>query len=67
MTRLRFKCEACGATFPRVDGWNPEEEMQAAFPEGIPEEERAEVCDDCWRGMREAFPSLDARYKLEGR
>jgi len=31
-----------------------------------PDAEFVAVCNECWEGMRRAFPTLDARLKLEG-
>ena len=58
-------CAACGFVFI---GISTEEEMEAerqAFAD-TPDAPLEVVCDDCFKAMREQFPSLDARLKLEG-
>jgi hypothetical protein len=61
-----FVCDGCGNEFQIVDGWDAEAEAAAAFPEGLAAEQRSQVCEDCWTAMRDAFPTLAARYKLAG-
>lgn len=61
----KFTCEACGGTF---DSDSTPEEIAAeeqAFAD-VPDAPMAVVCEECWRGMRTAFPTLDARFRLQG-
>ena len=60
-----FTCEACGGTFVS-DATEHDLKREAAAFSDVPDAPMAAVCDDCWQGMRAAFPSLDARLKLEG-
>lgn len=60
-----FRCEACGGTF---ESDRPEAELareEAAYAD-YPDAPMAEVCDLCFENLRAAFPTLDARLKLEG-
>lgn len=46
-----YTCEECGETFEAE--WSDEEaqaEARALFP-GVPQEDMAVVCDDCWQGI----------------
>lgn len=61
-----FTCAACGGEFNRL---TPEAEARAEAEATFrPEEiaDPAEVCEDCWRAMREQMPDLDARYQEQG-
>jgi hypothetical protein len=54
MARLKtneYKCEACGGVFEK--GWSDDEavaELDATFG-GVPVEDCAIICDDCYRKM----------------
>jgi rubredoxin len=61
----KFTCEACGGEFESDATEHQLKREEAAFSD-VPDAPMAEVCDQCWWGMRKAFPSLDARLKLEG-
>lgn len=56
MNANEFRCEACGEVFPKA--WSDEEaeaECAENFP-GLPESERAVVCDDCFKKMTRLKP-----------
>lgn len=56
MNANEFRCEACGEVFPKA--WTDEEaeaECEENFP-GLPEGERAVVCDDCFKKMTRLKP-----------
>lgn len=61
---MNFTCDGCGGTFPNA--WSEEDaiaERDRAFPEGIPPEEQAALCHDCWLLVRSWDPELDRRYQ----
>lgn len=60
-----FVCEACGGTFETAHEPERIAREEQAFAD-MPDAPLAVVCEDCWRGMRVVFPTLDARYKLQG-
>lgn len=77
MTRLqmaerKFTCAHCGGVF--TIGWSEEEaeaEAREFFGYEVPEEQREELCDDCYGEFRkwaEALPAeTRARYDAETR
>lgn len=49
MKKNEYKCDSCKGVFEKA--WSDEEalaEMERDFP-SLPEEERAVVCDDCYK------------------
>lgn len=57
-----FTCAACGGSF--VADWSEEEAAAEAAAAFTPDElaDTEEVCETCWRQMREQMPDLDERY-----
>jgi len=59
-----FTCEACGKTY--LKSWSDEEakkEMKDIWGE-IPPEERAIICDDCWKKRtKKEIIAMGEKYK----
>lgn len=56
-----FTCDMCGETFPQADDWTEEDrvaEMKTNFGD-LPEEDRASVCDDCYKEIKPHHPSAE--------
>lgn len=60
-----FRCELCGLTFDSDMTEAAIEAERAVFAD-VPEARMAVVCDVCLESLRAYFPTLDARFKLEG-
>lgn len=56
-----YTCEGCGGTFTPAPGWSEEDaakEAEQLFGAPVPEDDRAILCDDCYKQFLAWFETL---------